>query len=417
MTLLMARIKTLILATLAALAVAMPCQAAAFTMKRGLNLDAWTTWPGADKWGDAQAMLPFPEWRRFMGEADLERLKDAGFDFLRMPVDPSPFLSDRTAALRADLFASVLESARLVNRAGLKVVVDLHLMPSGGNGVTGMNEVMGDPALFDRYVEFVRAMARTLSGEDPRFVALEPMNEPVTDCEGEGADSWPQRLRRLFAAARASATRLTLVLSGACYSSGAALARVVPGAIPDDNVIWTFHSYQPFLLTHQGATWAGDFIRYVTGLPYPPTAVPRAELDEALAAVRRTIEAEAPPTRRADMLAYLDGQIATIDTGEKLRADMEAPFEAVAAWAKANGISPQNVMLGEFGMIRQEYGNPYVVPGRYRAAYVRDMIGIAEKHGFSWAIWSYGGTFGIVDAFDGDKAAPEVMDMVRRLPE
>ena len=37
---------------------------------------------------------------------------------------------------------------------------------------------------------------------------------------------------------------------------------------------------------------------------------------------------------------------------------MDRPFEIAAGWAKANGIDPKNIFLGEFGMIRQEYGNP-----------------------------------------------------------
>jgi hypothetical protein len=413
MTLLMATIKTLIMALALGLTTALPAQAASFAMQRGLNLDPWTTWTSADQWGDADAMLPFPEWRRSLDEPGLRALKEAGFDFLRMPVDPSPFLSDKTAALREKLYASVLDSVRLINRAGLKVVVDLHLTPSGGNGTVGMEEVMADPALFERYLEIVRTMARTLAGEDPLNVAFEPMNEPVVDCDG--TDLWPQRLKRLFAAARSSATRLTLVLSGGCYSNAASLAAIDPKAIPDDNVIWTFHSYQPFLLTHQGATWAGDFIRYVTGLPYPLTAVSTDRLDATLDAIRRTIKTEAPLARRAGLLAYLDEQVAGIDTEEKLRVDMDAPFKQVEAWAKANGVKPENVTLGEFGMIRQEYGNPHVVPGKYRAAYASDMIALAEKHGFSWSIWGYGGAFGIVDAFDGEKAEPEVMEMVRGL--
>ena len=412
---LMATIKTPVLVLLLLLAALMPAQAAQFSVKRGLNLDAWTTWFGEDKWGDPSVILPFPEWRRTLGEAELRRLRQAGFDFIRMPVDPAPFLSDRTLALRDRLYASVRDSARLINGAGLKVVVDLHLTPSGG-GTIGMGEVMADPVLFDRYVEFVREMAKTLAGEDPAMIALEPMNEPVVDCADDGTDFWPQRLKRLFAAARASATRLTLVLSGACYAGAEALAKVDPGEIVDDNVLWTFHSYQPFLLTHQGATWAGDFIRYVTGLPYPLTAVPRAELDAALEAIRRKIAAEAPFARRAGLLAYLDEQVAGLDTPEKLQADMEAPFLAAADWAQRYGIEPRNVLLGEFGMIRQEYGNPYVVPAKHRAAYVRDMIGLAEKHGFSWSIWGYGGAFGIVEAFDGNKAEPDVMEAVRALP-
>ncbi|TIP56868.1 MAG: glycosyl hydrolase, partial [Mesorhizobium sp.] len=76
-------------------------------------------------------------------------------------------------------------------------------------------------------------------------------------------------------------------------SSAASLARIDPKAIPDDNVIWTLHSYEPFLLTHQGATWAGDFIPYVTGLPYPLSAVPRAQLEATLDTIRARIKAEA----------------------------------------------------------------------------------------------------------------------------
>ncbi|MDW6021901.1 cellulase family glycosylhydrolase [Mesorhizobium sp. BAC0120] len=390
--------------------------AATFSMKRGLNLDIWQTWPDKYRWADPDVLLPYPEWRKSLKESDLAALKEAGFDFLRMPVDPSPFLAEETEGFRDRLVASVVESARLINKVGLKVVVDMHLIPAGGKRGPGMAEVMSDPRMFDRYVELVRTMARALSGEDPTLVAFEPMNEPVIDCERDGTDHWPERLQRLYAAARASATRLTLMLTGACYSSAEMLARIDPKAIPDDNVIWVFHSYDPFLLTHQGATWAADFIRYVTGLSYPPYAVPRSELDAALDKIRQRIRNEAPWSRRQGMLEYLDEQIATIDTKEKLDAVIARPFEIAAKWARENGIKPQNVYLGEFGMIRQEYGNPFVMPAAERAAYIKDMIGQAERHGFPWSIWEYGGSFGIVEEFGERKAEPEVMDMMRSLP-
>lgn len=390
-------------------------QAASFSMKRGINLDIWTTWPDESRWGDEDAILPFPEWRKTEGAADLKLLKETGFDFVRMPVDPSPFLSEKALPLREKLLASVLESVRMVNAAGLKVVVDMHLVPAGSSRAIGMAEVMEDEKQFDAYVELVRQMAQLLSQEDPALVAFEPMNEPVIDCGGDKTNLWPERMQRLFAAARASATRLTLVLSGACYSSAEALAKIDPTKVPDDNVIWTFHSYEPFLLTHQGATWAGDFIRYVTGLPFPLQDAQPAELQATLARIRKTIKAEAPWTRRAGMLAYLDEQIATMDTPEKLEALMDAPFVAVESWAQAHGVKPENILLGEFGMIRQEYGNPYVMPADDRAAYVRDVIGRAERHGFSWAIWGYGGAFGVVDEFDQRRAEPDVLEVVREL--
>jgi endoglucanase len=394
----------------------LPANAASFSMKRGLNLDMWVTWPGEPQWNDPDVILPYPEWRKSLDEDGLKALKEDGFDFLRMPVDPAPFLSNNTDGVRERLYESVLESARLVNKAGLKVIVDLHLIHGGGARGPGMAEVMGDEATFERYLDIVRRMGRMLSREDPAMLAFELMNEPVVGCEENATQNpWPEKLKRLYAAARSSATKLTLVLSGNCYSSAEGLAALDPKDIPDDNVIWTFHSYQPFLLTHQGANWAGDFIRYVTGLPYPPHSVPRAELDAALEKIRGNIRAKAPFLRRSGMLAYLDEQIATMDTDEKLLSVMDAPFKLADEWAKKNGIPPENIFLGEFGMIRQEYGNPFVIPAQSRAAYVRDMIARAEAHGFPWSIWSYGGAFGVVDEFDMRKAEPETLDAVRGL--
>ncbi|MEP9397875.1 cellulase family glycosylhydrolase [Mesorhizobium sp. KR2-14] len=414
-TLLAAALRAMLVALALMAATGMAAQAASFSMKRGMNLDIWTTWPDESLWGDERVILPFPEWRKTEGAADLKLLKETGFDFVRMPVDPSPFLSDRTLPLREKLFASVLESVRMVNAAGLKVVVDMHLVPAGSSRAIGMDEVMSDPKLFDAYVELVRQMARLLAKEDPALVAFEPMNEPVIDCKAGRTRLWPDRLQRLFAAARASAPSLTIVLSGGCYASAEALAKVDPKKVPDDNVIWTFHSYEPFLLTHQGATWAGDFIRYVTGLPFPLHGAQPAELRATLARIRKTIKAEAPWTRRAGMLAYLDEQVATMNTPKKLEKLMEAPFRAVEKWARTHGVKPENIFLGEFGMIRQEYGNPYVMPADDRAAYVRDMIGRAERRGFAWAIWGYGGAFGVVDEFDGRRAEPAVLEVVKGL--
>lgn len=395
---------------------AVPAEAATFKAKRGINLDIWVTWPDESRWGEREALLPFPEWRKSLGAAGLEALQAAGLDFVRMPVDPSPFLSPKAEALRGELVASVVESARMINAAGLKVIVDLHLFPAGSNRSVGMAQVMDDPALFDRYLDLVREIGRALSKEDPERVAFELMNEPTVGCSGDEQRAWEERLAKLFAAARSSATRLTLVLTGSCWGSAEGLAALDPKMIPDKNVIWSFHSYAPFLLTHQGATWTGDFAPYVTGLPYPPQSAPRDELEATLERIRGKIRAEAPLMRRSGLLAYLDELVAEVDTKEELEALVEKPFATVAAWADRHGISSDEVILGEFGMIRQEYGEHFVMRPEWRAAYYRDAIGHAEKHGFAWSMWSYGGAFGVVESFEGKAAEPDVLDMVRALP-
>jgi hypothetical protein len=282
--------------------------------------------------GDPATLLPFPEWRKTVDAKRLAALKATGFDFVRMPVDPSPFLSPTAAPLRSKLLDQVLESARLINGAGLGVIVDLHLIPSSSARAIGVREVLDDPAMFDAYVDLVRDIGQLLAREDPTKVAFELMNEPVIDCDDEGTNKWPDMQKRLFAAARASATRLTLVLTGSCYSSAERLAMIDPNDYPDGNVLWQFHSYNPFLLTHQGATWAGDFIRYVTGLPYPPYAVSRAELDAALDRIKDKIRAEVSWPSRNKLISYLDELMGEIDTRDKLEVAIERPFEIAARW-------------------------------------------------------------------------------------
>jgi endoglucanase len=390
-----------------------PAGAATFQAKRGISLDIWQTWPDESKWGDEKVMLPFPEWRRTVGEKELAFLKAAGFDFVRMPVDPSPFLSEKSAALHDKLFEEVAASVDLITKSGLKVIVDLHALPAGGNRTIGTKEILQDAALFKAHAALVKRVAAMLMDHIPESVALELFNEPTIDCDEDGTNDWPAKLKVLHDAARSATSRLTLILSGACWGGSEGLAKLNPKDFADDNLIWSFHSYDPFILTHQGATWTGDFMQYVYGLPFPLNDAPKAELGKALDAVRARIKSDAPLSRRSGHLAYFDEEIAKIDTKDGLAKEMEKPFSIVSDWAKANRIDSSNIILGEFGMIRQEYGNPVIVPGKYRAAYVKAMAARAEKAGFMWSMWSYGGAFGIVDGFDGEKAEGDVLEMVR----
>ena len=103
----MKQLSLLILALLFGFA---PANAATFHGKRGISFDIWTTWPEESRWDDESVMFPFPEWRRTVGEKELDDLKAAGFDFIRIPVDPSPFLSEKTSAIRDRLFDEVIAS-------------------------------------------------------------------------------------------------------------------------------------------------------------------------------------------------------------------------------------------------------------------------------------------------------------------
>jgi endoglucanase len=176
----------------------------------------------------------------------------------------------------------------------------------------------------------------------------------------------------------------------------------------DEGTIFSFHSYAPFLLTHQGAGWAGDIIKHVTGLPYPPDRYGAADFTTALRGAEDAINRDAAESRRDDMIAWLQQEASLIDTPEKLHGAMERPYKDAEAFAKKHKIAPGRILLGEFGMIRQEWGNPFIMPADWRRDYISDKARMAEKHGFGWSVWGYSGAFGMVQSFGGEKL-PEPM--------
>ena len=112
------------------------------------------------------------------------------------------------------------------------------------------------------------------------------------------------------------------------------------------------------------------------------------------------------------MIAYLGEQIAEINSAEKLKSELEKPFAAAAKFAKSHRISAERMILGEFGMINQEWGNPSKMPVDWRVDYMRQIRMIAEAKGYSWSIWSYSGAFGIAQGFGGEVITDLILERV-----
>lgn len=406
------------LATLAAVLAltAAPAHAARFAVSRGLNLDQWVTWPGPDRWDSKKVLGNFPEWKAFVSDGDLAGLRAAGLDFLRMPVDPAVFLVNADVARRKRLFDGVTGAVDRIRAAGLKVIVDLHTIPRGkAQKAPGTNRILSDPALYSAYRRLVNDMAGHLARYDADAVALELVNEPLHEC-GRHDTQWPRQLVDLHAAARAANPKITLVVQGACWGSADGLAALDPKALGDANVIWSFHAYDPFILTHQSASWAGEDVEHLSGLAYPFSGLRRRERKAAVDVNLERIDRDAPNGQRRKAADFLVENAERLASPGRLKRAMRKPFRTVARWAARNGIPHDRILLGEFGMIRQEYGKAPATRPEWRAAYYGDMIALAEENGFAWAMWSYGGAFGVVDAYDGEKAAPDVMNVVRALP-
>ena len=379
-------------ALLLALCLLSAAPAAAIELRRGLNLDIWVEWLPVETMLARQGFLDtFPDWRRHVPEERLAELRTSGFDFVRLPIEPGPLLALGPGERRHALLAQVVETIELLHEAGLAVIVDLHLVSRPGQRF-GAEAVLGEPHTFAAYLELVEGVGRSLDGLDPARTAFEPMNEPNHDCaavEQGRAVLWPPMLERLHATARSAAPDLPLVLTGACWGHAAGLVVLDPTLIDDANVIWSFHSYEPFLFTHQGAEWLTIAERYLQGIPYPPSRLYTADIDRlARAAANRSRGAH----RARDFRYRLETYRRAGD------AVATAPITLVTDWADRHGIPRHRLLLGEFG----------AMPADGRLQLLEEKRRAAEAADIAWAVWSWGDAMAITLDRSNRKLDPAV---------
>ncbi|WP_306118791.1 MULTISPECIES: cellulase family glycosylhydrolase [unclassified Roseitalea] len=391
---------------------AAPALPATFTPERGISMNLWVTWPDSARWNDPAVVETFPEWRAHVSQGDLDRLRQAGFDTLRLPVEPGFLMHDESPLRLATILGGLDRAIGMAVGAGLGVIVDMHPIPRGDeSGIAGTGQLLREDALFDRYASLLARLAARLERWPADTVALEVMNEPTLDCYDRREQArWADRLERLHRAARAANDAITLIVSGACWGSADGLAAMDPDRLADDNTLWSFHSYEPFIVTHQGATWGGDIVAHLRDIPWPPTELGPADVAALLAANEARITDALDGRRARRAIGFLRDNARRLNELDDPAEAILQPFQTAAAWADRHDIARERIFLGEFGMIGREWGTDLDVPAQYRLNYMRAMIGQAEAHGFGWSVWSYGGAFGLVQGYDGRPLAEPLYD-------
>ena len=357
-------------------------------LHRGVNLHHLLNWPelaSAPNAPVAYSTRPFTDPSHSFDAEEVRRIRAAGFDFVRLTLDPAIHLAAAPQARRA-LEEVVLDRVRALEKEDLAVIVDLH--PVSQNPRYTPEKLVAEVAPeFSAYVELVGRLAGALAREGVSRTALEPFNEPP----GVAPDMiprWQTRLEMLHAAARRAAPDLPLVLNGAQWDSPAALQQLNTRPFRDGPVLFTFHYYGPHLFTHQGVQ--GDITRYVRDLTWPADeGAGQAVLDAALA--RLADDGLASPEAKTQSEAQLRRELGRYPD-EAIATRIEQHFDAVASWAKRNGVSPEHILLGEFGAVKVAGAAP--AQRRSRLAWLSAVRVAAEQRGFPWAYWAlrgYGG--------------------------
>jgi endoglucanase len=339
-------------------------------------------------------------------DALLRNVAAAGFDFVRLTIDPGPILQF-TGAKRDALDQHLKAVVERLLGSGFCVIVDFH--PNSQVPKYAPEKLVQgqDDPLFLAYAAVIRRTARVLATLHTNRVALELMNEPQYGWDSATTARWQRLLENLHREARAEAPDLLLVLSGARGGDIKGLLALDPEPFVGSRVLYSFHYYEPHDFTHQGVKSTAPSAwpwRYISGLPYPAQS---ADPDRVWQKIQQNILSDpniALPDQRRLALQQVRDRVSGYIASGFGRKQIASDFDSVRAWAELHGIDPRAILLGEFGVTRT-YGMYRASDPISQEAWLHDVRREAELHGFRWAFWALSGYGGmaLVERDGGDK--------------
>ncbi len=323
--------------------------------------------------GNGLEVPPGQTWGEHYTPADIKHIGEEGFDHIRIPIGwhhytgPGPEFR-----IEPDFFARVDELVTAGLRQKLGVLINIH----------HFDDFTTDPAKQrDKFVAIWSQIAAHYA-KAPGTLAFELLNEPK---DAATTAVMNDVIPIALAAIRKIDPGRTVFVGPGRWNSISELPSLRLPA--DDNLIVTVHNYDPFYFTHQGATWAGDDVKALSGVHFPgPPATPLV-IDEKQKPGRGVL---------AWVQAYNTQPAARNPCGPMA---FEGLFEQAKEWSEYYG---RPIHLGEFGAFT-------AADPQSRANYYRAAREAAEKAGFGWAIWDWKAGFRYWNAQEGH-AEPGLKD-------
>jgi len=302
--------------------------------------------------------------RSFTTDDDIALMEQLGFDHVRLSIDPEPLIAGNLSNGNENIpFLKELDRAvDSMLQHHLAVIVDLHPESSFKSTLRTNDESV------EHFAMLWNALAQHFRTRDPEKLFFEIMNEP----EQTDPYRWVGIEETIAASIRKAAPEHTIIATGARWSGLSDLLATQPIFL--SNVIYTFHDYEPFAFTHQGATWTDPHVVPLRSVPYP------SDPDN--------IE------RNIGQASTLPGSFFVEEYG-LARWDISRVDHTIAfakRWSEAYNVP---IYCGEFGVLR-DYASPPM-----RAAWLHDMSVTLHKYGIGWAMWDYQANFGVVRKVNG----------------
>jgi len=292
----------------------------AIGINRGINLGNWLEAPNPGEWG-----VNIEPWHFFL-------IRRAGFDTVRIPVRFSVHADQDMPYTLDPIFMEVVDDAiqqSLQNE--LNVILTFQ----------HYEEIMKAPAYHTkRFLAIWQQLAERYQGASESLY-FELLNEPHDQLD---ASQWNALLKEAIKTIRISNPNRWIIAGGGEYNHVNSLKDL---HLPDDEfLIATFHFYEPFNFTHQGASWV-------------------------------------PGSDQWDEIQW---------TGtEKEKQFIVGMLDEAYNWSQEQGVP---LLIGEFGTIAS-------VDNISRSSWAFFISDQAQQRGIPWVYWDLCGEFRVLDCKTG----------------
>lgn len=201
---------------------------------------------------------------RFTGEFefdenDVQTLSENGFKSLRLPIDldlyvtnRDEFLSDTTGKVALEMSDSifiVLDSfVNWTERYGMSFVIDYHEYDNSYNTTSAK-----DAQYLAMMANVWKAVAAHYAENSREDIFFELLNEPDMTNGKVVQDDWTVAAQGMIDSIRTVDTKHTIIFGDVQWYAIDKLVKRTP--FTDDNIIYAIHSYDPYIFSHQGASW------------------------------------------------------------------------------------------------------------------------------------------------------------------
>lgn len=308
--------------------------------------------------------------KSFITEEDIDRIKKWGFELIRLPIDYFFFESDdQPFQYKEERLKLIDKVVDWTQERDIYLILDLHKAP--GHTFEVREKKVND--LWEegtdsrkRFLAIWNMLSKRFSRSDK--VMYEPMNEPTAP---ESKD-WYQLLDKTIETIRKNDTNHYIVVESNMWATAGTFNEMKK--YDDEKILYSFHFYEPHIVTHQLAEWVPFVYEniYRKKVPYPGKPQGLENIKEKMEKVAphfaQFFEDQGKEWDKQELINFLKP---VIDFKEKYP---EAPL-----------------FCGEFGV------NVKADP-ETRRNWLKDLIAILKEYKISYAYWSYKNMdFGIVD--------------------